>query len=156
MCCYIVESYSSLKRKEIMTYAAFEVESFMQVKPVTKDKHCLISVPEEALTEVTFTETGSRRWLPEEKQGKESHHFIRLFLQSEMKYSARWWKWAHSMSFEHFTSPSCTHLNVQTVHWYVFYESRNPSPSNNLSLQIKSQTYFFLKYTWIETHIKWM
>lgn len=43
-----------------MIYVAFELESFMQVKSVTKDKCCLISTPAEALSEVTVTETGSR------------------------------------------------------------------------------------------------
>lgn len=53
-----------------MINAAFELESFMQVKPVTKDKHCLISIPEEALTEVTFTETGSRMMAARRKARK--------------------------------------------------------------------------------------
>lgn len=50
------------------------------------------------------------------KARKGEPSFYTLFSQSEMKYAARRWKWAHSMSFEHFTSPSCTHLNVQIVH----------------------------------------
>lgn len=60
-----------------MIYAAFELESFMQLKPVTKGKHCLISTPGEALTEVTFTDTGSRMMTTRQKARTERHHQVK-------------------------------------------------------------------------------
>lgn len=80
-----------------------------------------------------------------------------LFSQSEMKYGAGPWTWVHRMSFENLP-PSCTHTlkNGSDNTFYMPFtkteigqedvfqiKSTNSSTSNNLSLQIKSQTCLF-------------